>query len=80
MHKKVKHIEPICITGWRSISNLLELLDSRVRPGVTGAEFESLFVHCECGLILTCQAFRQYGCFKEVIDLTGKHTDPTGND
>jgi len=44
------------------------------------AEFGSLFVRCECGLILTRQAFGQHGCSKEVLDLTGDNTDTTGND
>ena len=80
VHKKAKRIEPIRIGGRRSTSNLLELLDSRVRPGVTGAEFGNLFVRCECELILTRRAFRQHRCSKEVIDLTGEDTEPTGDD
>ena len=80
MRKKARHIEPIHIAGRRSVSNLLELLDSCVRAGVMSAEFGSLFVRCECGLILTRQAFGQHGCSKEVLDLTGDNTDTTGND
>jgi hypothetical protein len=30
------------------VSNLLELLDAHGRPGVTEAEFKTLFVKCEC--------------------------------
>jgi len=51
-----------------------------VRPGVTGAEFRNLFVRCECELILTRRAFRQHRCSKEIIDLTGEDTEPTGDD
>jgi hypothetical protein len=80
VRKKVKHNEPIRIVGRRSVSNLLELLDSRVRPGVTDEEFGILFVRCECGLILTRRAFHQHSCSKEVIDLSGENTDPTGDD
>jgi len=80
VRKKAKRIEPIRIAGWRSTSNLLELLDSRVRPGLRDDEFRHLFVHCECGLILTRRAFREHGCSKEVIDLTGKDTDLAGDD
>jgi hypothetical protein len=80
VRKKAKHFEPIRVAGRRSISNLLELLDSRVRPGLTGDEFGHLFVRCECGLILTRRAFRGHGCSKEVIDLTGEDTDPAGDD
>jgi hypothetical protein len=47
---------------------------------VTDAEFRNLFVRCECKLILTRRAFRQHKCSKEIIDLTGEDTEPTGDD
>lgn len=58
--------------GRRSISNLLESLDSRVNPGVTGDEFRRLIVRCcSCGQFTTRRAFRNHKCQNEVIDLTG---------
>jgi hypothetical protein len=65
--------------GRRSISTLLELLDSRVRPGVKADEFRRLFVRCDCGYIVTRRAYRNHACAGEsmepakndVIDLTG---------
>jgi hypothetical protein len=64
-----------------SISNLLELLDSRVRPGVTEAEFRTLFVKCDCGYLFTRRAFKDHACAgasinltqEEVIDLTAEN-------
>jgi len=44
------------------VSVLLKLLDSRVRPGVTEAEFQGLFVKCACGLYFTRRAFRDHIC------------------
>lgn len=82
VRKRVKRIEPIRTTG-RDIlptSTLLELLDLRVRPGLTDDEFGRLFVRCGCGLILTHQAFHQHSCSKEVIDLTSEGTDSTGDE
>jgi hypothetical protein len=57
---------------------LLELLDSRVRPGITEVEFKHLFVKCACGNFFTKRACREHTCSKEVIDLTGD--DLTGGD
>jgi hypothetical protein len=48
--------------GHNSISNLLELLDAHVRPGVTEDEFKTLFVKCECQLILTHRAHKRHVC------------------
>jgi hypothetical protein len=60
------------IKGYKSITNLLELLDSRVGAGVTEVEFRRLFVRCDCGHIFTKRAFRTHACTRgnEVIDLT----------
>jgi len=80
VRKKAKFIKPLRIGGRRSISALMELLDSRVRPGVTRAEFKDLFVRCECGLILTRRSFWQHKCPKEIIDLTGEDTEPVSDD
>lgn len=80
MRKLAKYIRPIRIPGRKSTSTLLELLDSRVRPGVTEQEFGNLFARCECGLILTCRAFHVHRCSKEVVDLTGEDTDPAGDE
>jgi hypothetical protein len=70
-------IKPVRIEGRRNVSNLLELLDSRVRPGVTEIEFRRLFVKCECGLILTKRAFNDHACSREVVDLTDDIIDLT---
>jgi hypothetical protein len=62
--------------GRGTFSVLLKLLDSRVRPGVTEAEFEQLFVQCECGCFCTRRAFENHACDEEkmaaneMIDLT----------
>jgi hypothetical protein len=54
---------PTWVGGRRSgVSVLLKLLDSRVRPGVTEAEFQGLFVKCVCGLYFTRRAFRVHIC------------------
>jgi hypothetical protein len=53
----------------------LGLLDSRVQPGVTVAEFQHLFVRCECGYILTKRAFKYHACVREVVDLTEEIVD-----
>jgi hypothetical protein len=53
---------PAPVNGRNSVSNLLELLDARVRPGVTQDEFKSLFVKCDCRLILTRRAYRRHVC------------------
>jgi hypothetical protein len=69
---------PIRLAGRRVTSNLLELLDSRVRPGITEDEFKHLFVQCSCGNFFTKRACREHACLKEVIDLTGD--DVTGDE
>lgn len=70
-------IMPVRIERRRNVSNLLELLDSRVRPGVTEIEFCSLFVKCDCGYILTKRAFNDHACSREVVDLTDDIIDLT---
>lgn len=75
MRKKIKRAEPLRFIGRQVTSTLLELLDSRVRPGVTDDEFQRLFARCECGLISTKRAFRDHSCTKEVIDLTSAAGD-----
>jgi hypothetical protein len=54
----------------KTISSLLELSDSQIRPGVTKAEFRMLFARCNCSLTLTCDISNQHRCSKEIIDLT----------
>ncbi|KIM75846.1 hypothetical protein PILCRDRAFT_13219 [Piloderma croceum F 1598] len=73
------------ISSRKNVTHLLELLDSRVAPGVTGAEFRRLFVKCNCGLFFTRRAFQDHTCVgeqrdltvTEVIDLTGEETEAT---
>lgn len=57
-------------TGRRGQSGLLELLDSRVRPGITEDEFKYLFVRCACGGFFTRRAHRDHACPSQVHDLT----------
>lgn len=66
----------------RGQSNLLELLDSRVRPGITAKEFKYLFVQCACGEFFTRRAHRDHACSSQVLDLTGDVPviDLTGDD
>jgi hypothetical protein len=57
----------------RGVPTLLERLDSRIRPGVTVAEFKGLFVQCTtCEEVFTRRAFRYHQCpmVLEIIDLT----------
>lgn len=53
----------------KSMGELFEQLDARVKPGITTAQFRKLFNQCECGIITTRRAFRTHECL-EVIDLT----------
>jgi hypothetical protein len=56
-------VVPAPTSSYRRVSNLLDLLDAHVRPGVTEAEFKTLFVKCEeCRLILTRRAYRRHIC------------------
>lgn len=43
------------------IDRLLRL-DSWERPGLTNAEFGSLFANCRCGLVTARQAFNRHIC------------------
>lgn len=61
-------------------SSLLELLDSRVRPGITENEFKYLFVRCACGEFFTRRAHGDHACASRVIDLTDDVIDLTGDD
>jgi len=61
----------------RSIDPLLLLLqlDAAVRPGITEAQFRSLFTRCTCGLIMTKCSFGAHRCENEdaetdVIEIT----------
>jgi len=56
------HVVPAPANGGRSVANLLKLLDARVRPSVTEAEFKTLFVKCECQLIFTRRAYKLHIC------------------
>ena len=50
------------------VSELLEKLDARVRPGITVAELKRIIAMCERGLITTQRAFDDHDCRN---DLTG---------
>lgn len=47
----------------------LMLLDASVRPGLTKAEFKSLFRSCSCGLVTTRKAFANHYCRRRVGQL-----------
>ena len=59
---------PMCRT--KTVPELLEQLDARVRPGIPDSEFLKLFVRCECGLVVTRRAFGEHKCRAAIIDLT----------
>jgi hypothetical protein len=63
---------PVRPASCPATSDMLERLDSKVQPGITEAEFQNLFVRCECGLFTTRRAFGLHDCRNEVIDLTGE--------
>lgn len=66
--------------GRRGQSGLLELLDSRVNPGITEDQFKYLFVRCICGEFFTRRAHRDHACSSQVIDLTDDVIDLTVED
>ena len=74
-----QRVGPARINNRKSVSELLALLDSRVRPGVPKALFRGLFVVCACGHYCTSRAFKDHVC-GEVIDLTEEVIDLTGED
>jgi len=50
-------------------------LNASIRPGLTEADFQALFIKCTCGLIMTRSAAKAHYCVREqtaseVIDLT----------
>lgn len=58
-----KRMVPKRTEGRRGVSGLIERLDSRIRPGVTAAEFKELSVQCAtCEEIFTRRAFRYHQC------------------
>lgn len=61
-------------TRRRDILDLFLRLDSRENAGLSEPEFKSLFVQCECGLIMACWVFHDHNCVAPavpmVIDLT----------
>ena len=64
-------------TGRKGQSGLLELLDSRISPGITKEEFKYLFIQCACGEFFTRQAHRDHACSSQVHDLTKDVIDLT---
>lgn len=74
------HVKLVRKTSRKGQSFLLELLDSRVRPGITENEFKYLFVRCACGEFFTRRAHRDHACSSRVLDLTGDVIDLTGDD
>ena len=64
-------------TGRKGQSGLLELLDSRISPGITKEEFKYLFIQCACGEFFTRQAHRDHAFPSQVHDLTKDVIDLT---
>ena len=52
-----------------SLGELFKQLDAWVSSGIMSTQFWKLFYKCQCGIIMTWQAFHTYECL-EVIDLT----------
>ena len=64
-------------TGRKGQFGLLELLDSRISPGITKEEFKYLFVQCACGEFFTRRAHWDHACSSQVHDLTKEVIDLT---
>jgi hypothetical protein len=70
---------PAGIDNRKGTSELLALLDSRLRPGIPKALFRGLFVVCAaCSHYCTKRVFKHHVCAREVIDLTEEVIDLTG--
>ena len=52
--------------GQKTSGELFELLDARVKPGITAAQFKALFTECECGMVTTRRAFAMHECILDV--------------
>jgi len=50
------------VKGPESALDRLLRLDSWIRPGLSGPEFNRLFARCNCGLIMTRRVFRNHIC------------------
>lgn len=57
-----------------STTELVNRLDTWIRPGLTAKQFRAIFAQCECGMVVTRRMFAMHECIptKElaVIDLT----------
>jgi hypothetical protein len=54
----------------KSVFDSLFKLDAWKRPGLTEADFQVLFVKCQCGLVMTRRVFADHECLEDIIDLT----------
>lgn len=54
-------------------------LDTRIRPGLSAADFYRMFTRCRCGLIMTRHAFRWHPCQFTIIELTSSEDEEKGN-
>ena len=48
--------------GQKTSGELFELLNACVKPGITAAQFKTLFTECECGMVTTRCAFVMHEC------------------
>ena len=62
---------PTALCASHKLTLLLQKINAQDRPGISEAEFQTLFTKCECGCYVTCRAFKDHHCLNEVIDLTG---------
>lgn len=56
-----------------STSELVNRLDTWIRPGLTGEQFRALFAQCECGMVVSRRMFPMHECIPkkvEILDLT----------
>jgi hypothetical protein len=63
-----RQLGPSIRSAHKGVNLLLNLLDSRVRPGVTKVEFRRLFVKCDCGYIMTRRALGDHACGEGEIE------------
>ena len=53
--------------GQKTSGELFELLDARVKPGITAAQFKALFTECECSMVTAHCTFAMHEC---ILDLS----------
>jgi hypothetical protein len=52
-----------------STTELINRLDTWLRPGITMQQFKELFAECDCGLVVTRRMFDRHECImKETVE------------